>query len=764
MAGKILIGRALPPAACGVILASLLAISSALLLKLNINNDPEIYLPQDAPSVVLDNDLRKKFPTDQVLIALFEGDVYSTRFLSGLAAVTHAMQEDPLVQRALSIFTLDHISGSDDGFTVGPLLDPHDFAALSSDARRERVLGDRFAPGMLASKDGSALALVIRPVRLDRSRQRMAIESRLRRAVKDAGIAGQLSALGGQVAVYAAEFHSMIRDTLIFVPTSFLIGIGFFWLMFRRLIAVVTGSLAMAVVAQATVSVFALLGIPYTLVTAMMPPLMAALTAALLIHLFNAIALAGGHGLRGADRVAWACRHIERPARFTALTTAGGLASLALSPIRPIQAFGLIAALGTVLIYVVCIVLLPPIFARWDKGTWSRKGAGLQWADAMATFVAGVGIRYAALVVGTVFAALILSIPLIYKVNAETNMLKYFSRDAPISRSTRFIENKLSGVTTLELIFKGGRRDALKDPQRLQDIKSVMEQIKALPQVDRVLSMTDIVEEMNWAFHGEKKAYRRIPKNRNLISQYLLLYDGRDLYDLVDRDFRQTRVLLSAHVHGSDEIKTLIRRIHGILATAPLDGLQWQIGGFGRLFADQDDLLIKGQVHSLWGALLLIFGLLVALWRSVRASIVTMWPNIAPVLVMFAVMGAAGIWLDMATAMIASVVVGIAVDDTIHLYHRYRTGLAAGASPVFALGRAYRGAGRAVVVTSVILCAQFLVLTVSRFHPTMEFGLLTTLGLASALMFDLLLLPAMLAFPLYWRSRRDKRMAASLER
>ena len=370
------------------------------LLRLNINNAPEVYLPKTVPSVVLDKELRKKFPSDEVLIALFQGDVYSDHFLAGLADATRRLQKQPLVERVLSVFTVDHVAGSEDGFVVEPLLDPNRYKSLTIDERRSRVLHDRFAPGMLASKDGSTLALVIRPVRLDQSWQHVALESALvpggqrgrhQRSPCRRGRAG--------IATYAAEFRSMTRDTLTFVPIAFLLGVALLWIMFRRLIAVVAGSLAMGVVTAATVAMIAISGNPYTLVTAMLPSLMAALTAALLIHFFNAITLAAERGLTGAERVAWACRTIERPARFTALTTAAGLASLALSPIPPIRVFGLAAAAGTLLIYLVCIVLLPPLFARWDKRAWPKEGAGLVWAIRLVRFLSSVGIRRAGAVV-----------------------------------------------------------------------------------------------------------------------------------------------------------------------------------------------------------------------------------------------------------------------------------------------------------------------------------------------------------------------------
>jgi hypothetical protein len=149
--------------------------------------------------------------------------------------------------------------------------------------------------------------------------------------------------------------------------------------------------------------------------------------------------------------------------------------------------------------------------------------------------------------------------------------------------------------------------------------------------------------------------------------------------------------------------------------------------------------------------------LMLFLWRSLGSALLCMIPNISPILLIFIVMGLFGIWLDMATAMIASVAVGIAVDDTIHIYHGYIRRANAGVRPVQALARTFSQAGRAVVTTTIILSAQFMILTSSLFQPTSNFGLLTSVGLWTALLFDLLLLPAILILLPNYRSRRRNR-------
>jgi predicted RND superfamily exporter protein len=258
---------------------------------------------------------------------------------------------------------------------------------------------------------------------------------------------------------------------------------------------------------------------------------------------------------------------------------------------------------------------------------------------------------------------------------------------------------------------------------------------------------------MNWAFNDEDPAFRRLPDDERALSQLLLIYDGRDLHELVNREFQTARIVLSVNVHGANAIGEVIDAIRTRLTEQPVAGVAWDIGGFGRLFADQEDLLVIGQVTSFWGAFVQIFLILLVLWRSLTASIITLLPNLAPLYFIFVLMGLAGIPLDMATALIAGVVLGITVDDTIHLYHSYLRRRRAGHGWVFALARSFEASGRAVVAISILLVAQFALLTTSEFQPTADFGLLASVGLLSGQIFELLLLPALIVVWNRWSAR-----------
>jgi predicted RND superfamily exporter protein len=168
------------------------------------------------------------------------------------------------------------------------------------------------------------------------------------------------------------------------------------------------------------------------------------------------------------------------------------------------------------------------------------------------------------------------------------------------------------------------------------------------------------------------------------------------------------------------------------------------MAGFGRLFSDQEDRIVEGQVKSFTAAFLQILLLLILLFRTVKGGLICLVPNLAPLFFIFVVMGATGIALDVATVLIAGVILGITVDDTIHLYHGYLHRIRKGVSPVFAIIRSVEASGRAVVAISMILIAQFSLLALSDFRPTAHFGMLCAVGLLAGQVFELLLMPALL--------------------
>ena len=719
-------------------------VGAALILRLNLNNAPELYFPSDAPATVLERELRTEFPSDEFLIGLFQGDdVYSSTVLGALDRVAGSMDKHPDVDRVFSVTRVDHIAGSADGFVVEPLIDVARLEQGTPQERQARVLSDRFMPRWLASTDGKALAVVVRTNKLSESRQRQSIEDAFRAAVQEQQLDKHLVAVAGTVALDAAELRSMLRDTLVFTPLVMSLGLGLLYWVVGRVIPVVIGAVAMSTSVVACVALIALFGQPYTLVTAMVPTLLSAYTAANLLHLYAALKRMRDAGFHRPMRVVLALQEINTPAMFNVLTTAAGMISLVLVPIPPVQVFGMVGAAGVLVIYFVVFYLVPPLLVKYDHGPWAKDGGGFGWTRRLSFGLARFGIRYAGWVAASMLVVVAAGTALVLKVEAESDLLKFFNQAHPLTQSTARVEASLVGVTALEIVVDGPGRDTFKDVALLRKIKALQTQVEALPEIDRSLSMMDIVEEMNWAFNDEDPSLRALPEDDRMLAQLLLIYDGRDLQELVNNEFQRMRIVLNVNVHGANAIQAVIDQVETLIAQVDAPQLKWQMAGYGRLFADQEDLLVTGQLLSFAGAFGQIFIIMLLLWRTVPAAIISMIPNLAPLFFVFMLMGAAGIYLDMATVLIAGVVLGITVDDTIHIFYNYQKRRDKGMGAVFAIARSIETSGKAVLATSLLLVSQFLMLSTSTFVPTSNFGLLTAIGLISGQLLELLLLPAL---------------------
>lgn len=749
--------RRLVPAGCILLIAILLCAPIVPILDLGINNVPQVYLPENAPAVEIDKEIRSLFPNDQGMAFLFEGpDIYGDQFLSNLEALTASLERLPRVQKVLSVTRQEHIEANEDGFSVEALLGVGELERWNIGQRRNRALNDRFGYRALVGLDGNALALVVIPESIDDSFERMALQADVHRIVREHKLQTFLVAEAGLITTDVEQTREFLRQLALFMPLTVLIGLLLLWILFGRGLAVVLGLAVIGAVVGPTVAIYSVLSLPFNLISSILPPLLCALTIAALVHLFTGIKLAARRGLTGEKRVNTALDHIRRPALYSALTTMAGFAALGLSDIRPISHLGLITAVGVGLIYVVVFHISPPVIARWDKKGWGGSNLSTNLSDRAirALFHTGTRKPIATLLIAT--AVLGVGAPFVSRIIVETNLLEFFAPNHEVRRATEKFESTLAGTGSIDILITSQEYEGLTSPQVLSWMKKLGQWAESQTEVDAARSFADYIEEMHWAFSGGSDADRVIPDNAPLISQYLFVYDGRDLYDFVNQDFTVARIHLNLNVHGATLIDEFLLTLREELGRDTPEGIDWEVAGLGRMFSDQVALLINGQIRSIIGALAIIFVLMLLEWRSVKDTLVCLLPNFAPVLLIFILMGIFGIWLDVATAMIASVAVGIAIDDTIHIFHGFISRVRRGVSPVVAIARTYHNAGRAVLTTTIILCGQFSILVVSNFVPIKHFGLLASTGLFAALIFDLLLLPAILMLVYGRKNSRTK--------
>lgn len=742
---------ALPALALFIVL---LLLPGFFLPAITVNNAPEIYFPADNPAVRYERELREHFPNDQFIYVLLQGEgLYEHDVLRRLGKAVDRIERAPNIERVLSVVSSDHIRADDMGFAVEPLIDVRRLGERTPEQWRERVLSDRFAKRAMAGSDGKSLGIMVRPVKLSDSRTRQTIQTAVATVLREEGLEPMVAGMAGPVPLDVAQLDALIHDNLTFSPLTTAMVMFVIWLLFRSWSVVGWTLACIMVVSPLPVVLLIAFQRPYTMVDSMAVPLTMALAASLLIHFWAALRLAHKNGLRRHMAVDWAVAQVRRPSLMATIMAFLGLASLALTPITPIRDFGLASASGAALGYLVVMHLLPAMLGRWFRAELTHDAQGMHWIDVAIAHLPEWGIRRAGLIILAVSLISAGALALISQIRVDTDMLNFFKPEHPLTRATRAIEQNIAGVTPLEIVVETQQRDALKDPALLKRVASLRVWLEAQPEIDRAVALSDVVEEMHRAFNEGDAAYRVVPDNADLIAQYLLLYDGRDLYDLVNHDFDTARIVMSVNVHETSKVVALVKRLEAHLASQAEPGVGYTVAGFGRLLADQETLLVQGQISSLAGSLLTIFLVFTLMFRSLKGGLICLLPNLSPVIFTYAILVLLGLRLDIATALIAAVAIGVAVEDTIHLYSGYRRARGANHRTLRSLIISYRHAGGPSIATTLVLLMTFALFGLSTFRPTQHFGLLTLAGLFGAMCLNLLLLPALLTI---WDRHRKR--------
>lgn len=718
-----------------------LTLATLSTIGLNFNLTPDVFLPPTNPQLLFEHKIREYFPDDDNLSGLFE---LEPRFeqLQQLNQLMNEFENMENSNEVMSAFGMDHVEGDESSFNVSPLLDLEIHRDLK--AVDQRLQSDPFASPLVVSQDRRFWGFSIEPKNVKNIFDREAMVEKAKALINASPLKDQFRGFVGPIAINTQEWKSVLADNSVFVPITVIIGFLLIGLIYQRWTAIIVAFTAVNAGMMAAFWPLVLMDQPFNSITGLVPPMVSALSIALCIHLFNALVEGNKRFGPGRDAYEHAIKEVYRPSLFTVITTVAGLISLTLSPIPPIKYFGIAASSGLFSSFMMVFFVVMPWLKHRDKKPWAARKSIDHAIQKLVLCCARISMKFPIQIIAVAVVIFGYSAYKIPQVKVESNLLKFFRDSDPINVSTRIFQKNLVGTSPVEVIFTANDSGYFQSPEALQYLADIKSWMLDMPEVDYVMGPQDVVKEFHWAFNNEDPEKRKIPESKALTAQYLFIYDGEDLYDSVDEDFKIARLSISMNVHGAKEIGDVLQRFKDHIGTSKPKDLSFEVIGFGRLFSDQERLLVTGQINSLLGAIIIMFFCMLFFWRSPKQSLISMVPNLAPVAVVFTFMSVFDIWLDFATALISSHIIGVAIDDTIHIYFGIHSKMKRGFSVPSAVFRTLKSSGRAVTATTVILVVQFLCLTGSNYIPTTEFGLLSAVGLSSALIFDLLLLPALI--------------------
>ncbi len=727
-------------------------------LTLPVVTSTEAIVPKDEKRLFYE-EFRQVFGADDALGIAFKSErLFSPEILTFIRELTEALEEIPEVEDVLSLTNVEDIRGGQGVFIVEPLVGEE----IPTSAQRlawikKRALSNPLIRGNLISTDGQATMILVRPAFHGEDED---LEARLLEAVekKIKEIRARFPGaprlhLAGWPVIDVKMAAYMNSDLAVFIPLTYVLMALLLYLFLRRIRAVVGILAVMTLSLVWTMAALNLVGGAMSPMTAILSPLIMALSLADGVHLTSRFYLEldrpGAKPQKNfSDLVVKAVGESWRPCLLTSLTTAAGFLSLVTSRIPAIRHFGLAAAAGMIIEFILTFtllaMLLPWLGQEAARGNSPVRESALVSASQKLTRLAVTRGRW---IILFTLAVVLISLWGASKIRTETNLLEFFREKSPIRVAARFVDQNLGGSETLEISIRAKETEAFLDPENLRFLEDIAAFLKNRPAFSKVVGAHDFLKQMNQAFHEDDPRFYRLPHSRELLAQYLLLYSGTELSHFLDEDRSWARLSARTVVHNSsaleEEIEDLTEFIHRL--EPEKRGLEVRITGKTYLNTQVIKDIVSSQVQSLTMAGGIVFAFIFLALRSLTLGLVAMAPNFLPLVTNFGLMGWAGIPLNTSTATISAVAIGIVVDDTIHFLNQYQMLRRAGLSVDQAILGTLIVKGGAVTVTSVILIVAFGILVTSRFVPTVQFGFLSAMIMLVALLGDIFLLPAILA-------------------
>ena len=676
-----------------LLLAALLPVTLLALRalqSLGVANSLDVWYPEDDPALLAYREFQATYGSDEIIVvAVSAGFVLDTdRGIDLVATLTDALLDIDGVANVTSLVTV-----------------PESLAE---------------ARGRLLSADRLTTALIVQTLLgQDIEARRPQILREIRREVAEKGLVGHL---GGYGVVYEGLNEASTTGAATLVSSAHLVMIALLWLLFRRTLPVLLTLAAVGTAIVWTMGLYALAGNELNMVTMVLPTLVLVIGIANCMHMLRSIA-AVDHRLAQQDRVVAGLTHILGPCSVMSVTTAAGFLALTVSDLPVVRQLGWFGAVGMIATFVSASVVITAGLT-WPRCEPDIRHTGL---DRLASGLHRIGNRHALPVIAVFLVLCVVSVYGISRLKSDTDSIGYLKLSHPIRQDSDFIEAEIGPYVPIEFtvtaangIFTGPEFDAIwRWQQRAENIGGIGWSWSVLSTLG--LPASDLP-----AGTGIDELRTRIERLRRLsptTAAAMMSGDG------------EIRVSFGARIMSARAVQALIREILQ-QADFPL-GLMLRPAGYSPLYTRIVDEIVTSQAHGFALAIVLIVGLIGIALRSCRRLLLAIPANALPVMATLGLMGLTGIPLDVASATIASVILGLVVDDTVHLLNPSAAGVRR--SIEIAAGRV----GGTLVMTSLVLCAGFLVLGLAEIRSIAWFGVLSSFAVIVAILTDLALLPAL---------------------
>ncbi|GGF81816.1 efflux RND transporter permease subunit [Alteromonas lipolytica] len=737
-----------------IVLASVFIIAMSIGGKnLYFRGDYKTFFREDNPHRVAFEDMQDHFnkaETVNFLVVPQSGNVFNEKTLDLIKAITEEGWQTPYSIRVNSVTNFQHTYAQQDDLIVDKLYP--DWQSLTPEVIEniEKIaLSEPDVVNRLVSRDAQ-VAVVSITVRLNDGDQTLEL-AEVAAFVKDlkASILTDYPDheiyLTGVVMLNDAFLLAANEDASTLVPAMFAAIIIMIGILMRSIYAALATLIIVASTIAATMGFAGWAGFFLSVSTVNVPTMVMTLAVADCVHIIASWFQHIKEGYERKEALQKALSLNAMPVIITSVTTSIGFLTLNFSDVPILADLGNLTALGVMLACVFALTLLPSVLVYLPvKPAPSGETKKTTWLTGMGEWVIANHRR----VLPYSLVVFIGAIAFASQNQLNDVAIKYFHKDSAFRQAADYQTEHLSGLATIDFAIYTHEISGVNKPEVLNAILDFTNWLRKQPQVDHVSSISDTYKKLNMNMNYDDDAYYALPQDAELAAQYLLLLEmslpyGLDLNNQVDVDKSASRISVTLDNLGSKELTEFELAAKAYFNSIAPD-LTLTAASPALMFAHIGEANMTSMLKGSLTALVIISVLLIFALKSLKLGCISLVPNLLPAGLGFGIWGIISGEINMALSVVLSMTLGIIVDDTVHFLAKYKKARELGKTSEEAVRYAFATIGQALIVTTSVLTVGFIILSMSSFALNSDMGLLTAIILVSALVIDLLFLPAFL--------------------
>ncbi|MBI9080526.1 MAG: MMPL family transporter [Pseudodesulfovibrio sp.] len=723
---------------------------------LTFDNSEDIWFVKGDPSLEQIQKFRNHFGNDDFVYLIFDSPkIFTPESLKLLGKLTHELKKNvPHVKDVTWLGNAEHMEGKEQTIVISDFFNPDKIKSKDILDIKRRALDEKMYRDSLISADARTLGILMEMTDYPKDIQdpRSEIAPKVHEILDAPLYKGLESYVVGQPILHYDYNMLSLTESRFFFGICLLIQITLLFGLTRDIRGVIIPLAVVVLSVVWTMGMIHVLGYTLNLFIILVPTLLVCISIGDSMHIIASFNQIKEKTASTREAMIQAIGKVGPPCLLTSITTAAGFLAFNAADIRPFREMGIYAAIGAIMAFVLSLILIPLAYIAFCKHKTKPDAAPKaakkkDFFDTILLWIYRINVAAPRRILAVFILLLAVFLFGYTLVEVETNTARMLSPDLALRQAYDNVDERMGGSMSVEIMFDTGSPNGIKEPDFLRKMEEMQNRLDDISFITKTVSVIDILKKINQSMHEGREEYHILPHSQNTVAQYMLLYEmsnGQEMDKLVSFKNDVARLTAKTKTLGTKQVRELSQQVEKI--SQELFGNDVAVEMSGNLFwvKAMNDLLGEGQQKSFLTAIIVISIIIAICLRSLRLGLISIIPNVFPVVATLGLMGFCKLYMDMPLMSFSAIIIGVAVDDTIHFLFRFRKEFSHLGSYEHALKSTLASVGRPLTFTTLTLTAGFGVLLFSNLTGVAKFGGLAGFAFTWALLADFFFVPSLL--------------------